>query len=413
MTQVRPQPARLEPAAGRGLRAILGANAISTIGDGAFVAAAPLAAAAVTRDPTAVALVTVAETLPWIVVAPLAGVFVDRWPRRPTMIVADLLRAAAVGVLAALIAAGLASVAAISVCAFLIVSGMVFHSAASEAVIADLTQREEQALHSANGRLQSTSTAGRQLVGPPAGSWAFAAAGWLPFAADAVSFLASALLLRFVPRRDAPATSVKSVGIIASMREGAVYLLRHRQLRLLAVLTGVANLSINAGLATLVLFATDDDGLAMSEAQFGLLLAAMSVGGLIAGFTAPHLLAAAGTRAVFVGGMLAECAAWLVIVYVANAIVSAVALAVIGATVAAKSVVIMASRQRQVPSEMLGRVISAYRLIGNGTAPLGALLGGIVGAAWGLQTPMILAAAVLPLAAVLAIPALRDSQPTE
>jgi MFS family permease len=407
MTLARPQPARLEPAATRGLRAILGASAVSMIGDGAFVAAAPLAAAAITRDPAAVALVTAAETLPWLVIAPLAGVYVDRWPRRTTMIAADTLRALAVGALAMIIAVGVASIAAISVCAFLIVSGMVFHSAASEAVIADLTHRDEHALHSVNGRLQSISTAGRQLLGPPAGSWAFAIAAWLPFAADAVSFLASAVLLRLTPRAKALSQREGRAGIFASMREGAAYLVHHRQLRLLAVLTGAANLSLNAGLATLVLFATDNTGLAISAARYGLLLAAMAAGGFLAGLCAPHVLKMIGTRTTFVGGMLAECVAWLLIVLLANALVSAIALAIIGATVALKSIVIMASRQRQVSSEMLGRVISAYRVIGNGAAPLGALLGGVVGAAWGLEAPMLLAAIILPIAAGLAIPALR------
>jgi hypothetical protein len=48
-------------------------------------------------------------------------------------------------------------------------------------------------------------------------------------------------------------------------------------------------------------------------------------------------------------------------------------------------------------------------VIGNGAAPLGALLGGIIGAAWGLEAPMLLAAIILPIAAGLAIPALRTS----
>jgi Na+/melibiose symporter-like transporter len=103
------------------------------------------------------------------------------------------------------------------------------------------------------------------------------------------------------------------------MREGAAYLVHHRQLRLLAVLTGAANLSLNAGLATLVLFATDNTGLAISAARYGLLLAAMAAGGFLAGLSAPHVLKMIGTRTTFVGGMLAECVAWLLIVFLADA----------------------------------------------------------------------------------------------
>src|SRR5688500_9415891 len=52
----------------RGLRALVAATAVSSVGDGAFIAAAPLAAAVVTRNPTAVAIVTAAEYLPWVLV---------------------------------------------------------------------------------------------------------------------------------------------------------------------------------------------------------------------------------------------------------------------------------------------------------------------------------------------------------
>lgn len=408
MTVTRPQPATVDVPAKRGLRAILAATGISTIGDGAFVAAAPLAAAAITRDPAAVAMVMAAETLPWVVVAPFAGVFVDRWPRRTTMIVADALRGIAVAALAVLIAMGSVSVALIAGCAFLVMTGIVFHSAASEAIIADLTQRDEHHLHVTNGRLQSATTAGRQLIGPPSGSWSYTLYAWLPFAADAISFILSAAMIWLVPRREITVAPRK--GIWASLREGAVYLARHRELRLLAALTGAANLSVNAGLATLVLYATDSNGLSITEARYGLLLAAMAVGGLLGGLSVARILRKLGDRTVFVSAMLVEAAAWLAILLTRNAFAAGAAISAIGFTVALKSVVIMGMRQRLVPSELLGRVISAYRVVGNGTAPLGALVGGLLGAAWGLRAPMVFAAAVLPIAAALGLRAFRRSQ---
>src|SRR6185369_5989441 len=91
MTAVDPQSPLVLASARRGLRALLAASGVSAIGDGAFLAAAPLAAAAVTRDPAAVSIVAAAEYLPWLVVTPFAGVYVDRWPKRLVMIWADVL----------------------------------------------------------------------------------------------------------------------------------------------------------------------------------------------------------------------------------------------------------------------------------------------------------------------------------
>jgi hypothetical protein len=324
------------------------------------------------------------------------------------MIAADALRGIAVAMLAALIAMNVATVLAIAACAFAIVAGVVFHSAASEAIIADLTRRDSHQLHLINGRLQSVSTAGRQLAGPPAGSWSYSIAPWLPFAANAVSFFVSAALIGLVPQAGRAAEA--RTGMWASLKQGASYLAAHRKLRLLAVLTGAANLSFNAGMATLVLYVTDAGGLSMTIAQYGLLLAAMAVGGLIGGLAAARILVRLGDNLVFVGGMFAEALAWILLLTAGSAWVAGAAISMMGFVVALKSVVIMGARQRLVPTEMLGRVISAYRVIGNGTAPAGALLGGLAGTAWGLRAPMLLAAGVVAVGGVFA---LRAFEPRE
>ena len=66
-------------------------------------------------------------------------------------------------------------------------------------------------------------------------------------------------------------------------------------------------------------------------------------------------------------------------------------------------------RQQLVPAEMLGRVTSAYRLVGLGAMPLGAVAGGLVGHAVGLRAVYLLAGAVLALAVVVALPRLRTA----
>jgi hypothetical protein len=58
-------------------------------------------------------------------------------------------------------------------------------------------------------------------------------------------------------------------------------------------------------------------------------------------------------------------------------------------------------RQRLIPPELLGRVNSSYRLIGMGTVPLGALVGGAIGSATNLETVFV-RAVVIALSGVLA-----------
>jgi MFS family permease len=383
---------------GRGLRALVAATGVSSLGDGAFVAAAPLAAAAITRDPAAVATVTAAEYLPWLLVAPFAGYYVDRWPRRPTMIISDLLRAAALGGLALLIAIDAGSVAVIAACAFLVVAGTVFHSAAAEATIAELAVHDTALLHTVNGRQQAAYTAGRQLVGPPVGSLLFSVARWLPFGFDALTFVGSALLVSLVPHTTTPRP--ETTGIWRALRESTAYLLAHRTLRTLALLTAAGNFSISMVLGVLVLYATDAHGLNVSDAGYGVLLVAMAVGGIGGGMLAPRVMRRfVGRRAILVG-IATQGVAWLLLAATGHAIVAGAALALAFMAVAVVSVVVVTARQQQVPPQLLGRVISAFRIIGNGPAPVGALVGGMLASVAGLRAPIVLAA-IIALATVL------------
>ena len=61
------------------------ANAISSTGDGAFVAALPLLAVTITRDPRLVSVVTAATYLPWMLFSLPAGAIVDRYDRATLM----------------------------------------------------------------------------------------------------------------------------------------------------------------------------------------------------------------------------------------------------------------------------------------------------------------------------------------
>ncbi len=67
--------------------------------------------------------------------------------------------------------------------------------------------------------------------------------------------------------------------------------------------------------------------------------------------------------------------------------------------------------QQRAPTELLGRVSSAFRTLAAAGAPLGALLGGAVATAWGLNTPALLTAAFFVLSVLALIPAVKPDVP--
>ncbi|WP_232666858.1 MFS transporter [Pseudonocardia sp. TRM90224] len=72
------------------------AGSISNIGDGVALAAGPLLLASMTSDPALVAGALFVQQLPWLLFSLPAGVFVDRWDRRRIVVLANIVRAAAV-----------------------------------------------------------------------------------------------------------------------------------------------------------------------------------------------------------------------------------------------------------------------------------------------------------------------------
>ena len=77
------------------------ASAVSNIGDGVTMVAGPLLVAALTTDPAAVAGAVFAQQLPWLLFALISGAWADRLDRRRLVVTVNLVRALAIGVLAA------------------------------------------------------------------------------------------------------------------------------------------------------------------------------------------------------------------------------------------------------------------------------------------------------------------------
>jgi MFS family permease len=167
-------------------------------------------------------------------------------------------------------------------------------------------------------------------------------------------------------------------------------------------------------LATFVLFAQEELGL--DDKGYGLLLAGMAVGGVIGGLVGSRVAATLGSaRALHLCVLLnGVCAIAIGLVSSAWA-VAAIALAE-GVFNVVWNVITVSFRQRIIPDHLLGRVNSAYRFIGWGANPLGALAGGLLANAFGLRAPFFIAGAIslgalIPASFILTPAALAAAEP--
>jgi len=179
--------------ASRSFRLVLGATAVSGIGDGLVLAAFPLLAAQLTNEPTLIVAVTVAARLPWLLVALPAGAIIDRGDRRRLVVMVEIGRTAVLAAFAVVVVIDHGVFGALLVAVFLIGVGETVVDSAMHAVLPQLVPPDR--LAHANGLLFSTETATENLLGPAIGGVLFAAVAALPFVIDGISFAIAAVLL--------------------------------------------------------------------------------------------------------------------------------------------------------------------------------------------------------------------------
>jgi MFS family permease len=376
---------------GRNFRRTIAASGFANLADGVFQVALPLLAVQLTRSPLLIAGVTVAARIPWLLLSLVAGALADRLDRRQTMVRVNLARTVLLGGLALAVAAGLASLPMLYAVAFLLGVGETLFDTSAQSLLPAIVRRDD--LTRANSRLYAVELVANMFVGPPLGGLLAGLALALAFGLPAAAYLAGAGCLAllagsFRPAREGPPTRLRE-----DVAEGVRFVWRHPVLRPLAIMLGVQNLAFAAYGAVFVLFAVAPGPMGLSEAGFGVLSAALGVGALLGTWLAVPTERRLGRARTLALCVVLSAASLAVPAVTANPVLVGLSLALSGLPMVLWNVVTVSLRQRITPDRLLGRMNASYRLVGWGTMPLGAFLGGAVAEALGLRATFVLAAA--------------------
>ena len=236
-----------------------------------------------------------ATSLPRLLLAPVAGVLVDRWPARRVMVTADLVRAALLVPLLVIAMVGPAPVVIGAVIATQLLIGCAsqLFDPARAALVQVVVPADRRA--DAAGRTLLAST-GVGILSAMIGPVVYASVGPAPaLVVDVVAFLASAALVLAVRERGAPATNADPTVASARARFRAELAAGIRVVRasprLRTLVAGLAAYGVTLGVnnATLALLALTTMGL--TAAEYGVVTAMFAVGGLVGSLTAPVLVA--------------------------------------------------------------------------------------------------------------------------
>lgn len=262
---------------------------ISFLGDYFYLLAIPIMVNKLTGSALMVGLSAISSAAPMLLLGPLAGVFVDRWNRKTTMIVSDILRGLLV--LLCLLVKTPDQVWIYYLAGFLMSCVSRFFFPAQNAVL-PLIIEDSRDLLTANGLMQAVMTVG-MLAGPALAGFTIGLWGsWVAFVFDSLSFFASAvaILIMTIPyKRYQKIPGVHPVrAVLSEMRDGVTFLFRNQILAPMVVGMMVAYLSIGAINVIWVpylqrTFNVGAEGLGIVDSAQGV---GMLFGGLATGFLA-------------------------------------------------------------------------------------------------------------------------------
>jgi MFS family permease len=369
------------------------AQGISQLGTQVTLLALPLAAILV-LDATAteVALLGAVEVLPFLLFTLPAGVWVDRLPRRPILVIADLARALALVSIPLAYALDGLTLPHLFVVAFVTGVLSVFFDVSYLAYLPSLVERNQ--LGDANSKLEATRS-GAQVAGPgAAGVLVEAITAPLAILVDGVSYLFSALFVWRIARADRREQYVSPRGnLLAQLKEGLSYVLRHPYLRALTLSTGGWNLFANIGFGILLVYVIRSLGL--SPAIVGVLIALGGTGSIAGALLAARIAGRFGLGRTMVWPAIAASVGFFLIPLAPRETPEIFLLAslLVGSFFGMVfNVTQLTFRQSITPERLQGRMNAVVRFMYWGPQPAGLALGGILAAVIGLRPTLFVSA---------------------
>ncbi len=438
----RPGPRAL--LAHRDFRLLFAGRCVSLLGDGAFLVALAWQAYTLSNAPTALSLLGIAMTVPLITLLLLGGVVSDRHDRRRVMLLADLVRAALLGVMGALALSGNLRLWQMMVIVAIYGAAQAFFDPASDAIVPELLPDEQ--LGEANALEQFVRPLALRLAGPALGGVLVGGFGpGAAFLADGATFVASAAALwamsaRVLSRRNVETSRAESpleralaarfpdrargesgslpvltetpspaiAGATRELREGWSYVRRHVWLWGTFASAGIAYLLFMGPSEVLLPFMVKHE-LGGNGVQLGLVLGAGGLGSVACAVAMSRsglpqrsmsfIYVVWALATVSVAGYGLATAMWqLMLASLAFNLLET-----------AGTIVWATMKQRHVPGHLLGRVSSLDWLISIGLLPVSLALTGPLSAALGVRTTLIAAGLLGAMATLggLALPGMR------
>jgi MFS family permease len=259
----------------------------------------------------------------------------------------------------------------------------VFFDVADQSYLPDIVETDD--IGEGNAKLQATQSVA-MLGGPALAGLLIKVIGApLTLLIDAVSFLGSALFVRRIQHVDTPPPREDRRPLVVEVREGLAFVLKDPLLWRITLCTSVSNLFSSMSGALLILYCIRDLGL--DEGHIGIAMGLGAAGGLIGALLTPRINELVGEgRTIPVSSFFWIAAG--VLLPLAGTVIPPMLALIASSLLFTFSVVVynvtqVSFRQRLCPRPLLGRMNASIRFLVWGVMPIGGLVGGVLGQAYG------------------------------
>ena len=409
---IRPQSAYLTLVRNRNFSLLWMGQLVSFMGDRIHQIA--LALLVETRyGPLEVGLTFAATAVPNVVLGPLAGALVDRWDRRRTMIVSDLVRGGLVLLVPFVIEI---NVALVYLIAFAVATVSLLFRPAKNALLPQIVKDDE--LVAANSATTVNETIADLIGYPIAGVIVAALSGILAaaFVLDAATYLVSAFLVfaMIVPRQELGSAPFRPRAIWSEMAEGWRFLTRQAELFANTVISSFAQVAIGAEIVCSFLYSKSvlDQTVIPHPQNYSLLMAAIGLGSVVGGIVIGAFASRLPKGPMSIAGFIGVGLLLIAIGFVRDPFVAIALFFLSGAANMVFLIPNITLFQERTPQRLMGRVVSTRQALVFGVMALAMGVSGWLAELIGPEVVLMLGGVVCAVAGIggLFVPAMRRAR---
>ena len=386
-------------------RRFLTSRLISLAGTSVTYIAFPVLVYSLSGSPLLTSLVAALEAIPYLMFGLPAGALADRFNRKRVMVAVDGVNALVLASIPIASWFGALTVPHLLVAAFVVPALFVFFDAADFGALPTLVGRDRIAV--ANSALWSTSTVVETIVPLVAAALFAVISPASLIAVDALSYVASAALIRTIVRPLSEARRLAAPlsrsALVADVREGLVFLWSHVTLRSMTAVGTAQSISGGAFVGQMVVWADRELDVREGDWRLGVLFSSWGVGVLVASLLMPRLVRRLGAARVTLLAMPASALLSALTTLARDWVIGSLLMIIWGAAYMLVVINAITYRQQVTPEPLMSRVNTTGRMLSFGLGtPLGALLGGLVAQHYGPRAGMLAGGVVLAVAVVFA-----------